>query len=124
MGKQQNSAHQHRVAQKQSQHFADRAREDALDIRKRQEKREASFARIALSFLKAEVDTGLTLARIAADSGHKETRARTRLHAREAYDKLVKYRGTAADASGQELEALDKKIAELRVQLESLGEVF
>ncbi len=124
MSKQQNSANEHRRAQRQSQDYAHRAREVAVDIQWRQAQREVSFARIALAFLKAEADTGLTLARIAADSGNAQTRARNRVHAREAYDNLVKYRGTAADAGTQALVVLDGKIAKLREQLQSLGEAL
>ncbi len=124
MTKEQNSANEHRRAQKQSQSVADRAHKDALEIQTRQAEREVSFARTALGFLQAEVDTGLTLSRIAADSGDAETRDRNRAHARQAYDQLVKYRGTAADADSDALEALDAKIAELREQLQSLGETL
>ena len=124
MTKEQNSTNEHRRAQKRSQSFADRAHKEARDIQKRQAAREASFARTALGFLQAEVDTGLTLSRIAADSGDAEKRARNRAHARQAYDQLVKYRGTAADAASHALEALDAKIAQLRDQLQSLGEML
>ena len=124
MSRQQNSANEHGRAQKRSQKFADRAHRDALDTQKRQAEREASFARTALGFLQAEADTGLTLSRIAAESGDAEVRARNRAHARHAYDKLLKYRGTAADDASQTLEALDAKIAKLRDQLQSLGETL
>ncbi len=124
MTQQQNSANEHRRAQKQSQSFADRAYKEALDMQKRQTEREAYFAQTALGFLQAEVITGLTLSRIAADSRAVEKSDRNRGHARQAYDKVVKYRSTAANADSHALEALDAKIAELREQLQSLGETF
>ncbi len=122
MSDRQNSANEQR--QKRIQSLAKRARDQALEIQKHQGDREASFAEIALNFLKAEADPGLTLARLAANSADAKKKTRNRLHARQAYDKLVEYRGTAAAAAGEELEELDGRIAELRAQLLSLGETL
>ncbi len=124
MTNRQNPADEHRRAQKQSKVFADQARGRAREIQKRQGDRAAEFAKTALTFLEVEADTGLTLAQLAAKSDDAKARTRNRLHARQAYDKLVKYRGTAAAAAGEELDALDTKIAKLRAQLQSLGETL
>jgi uncharacterized protein YPO0396 len=124
MSREQRMADEHRQSQKKSQHFAERARQRGTEMRDRQTNRESSLVRASLSFLNAEVDTGLTLGRVAKSRSGVEERSRQIREARKAYDSVIKYLGTAAQASTEELQALQDRMAGLRELLESLGEKF
>ena len=124
MSKEQRSADEHRRAQQESQHFADRARRHAMKLQHRQTTRENAFVHSALGFLNTEVETGLTLAQIAARGSDAEEKARLSGKARKAYECVLKYLSTAAHASKEELGALHQKLARLRHLLESADEKF
>ena len=123
MSKEQQSADEHRRAQKESQDFADQARERVTEIQERQNHRYNSFVQAALGFLNVEADTGLTLARLAADAKDAEQMTQQTRQARKAYDTVVKYLGKA-HVSREDLNGLEQKLARLRDLLKSLGEKF
>jgi len=122
MVKQQKSADKRRQLQRHRQSVTDRVLKDAFDAQRRQTALEDTFIKTAVSFLNAEADTGLTLARIARRSPDGEQRARTRVESRQAYDTILKYIDTAGHANSETLDTLQGKIKKLREQLISLGE--
>lgn len=74
-----------------------------------------------IEFLRAEVQTGLTFARIALGARHQEKRDRNRVNAKKAYDTLLRYmpKDHATWGAWDDVRA---KIAELKSQLQQLGE--
>lgn len=120
MSKKQPLADERRQAGQESQ-SADRGLKQIQD---RQTKRENAFVQAAVGFLKTEVETGITLARIARESSDAEDKVRRCREARKAYDSVVEHRGKAANATSEELGALTQELATLRKLLESLGEKF
>lgn len=123
--------------QEQSQVVADRARKQVTGAQKRQADHEDFFSQAAgrfakeaaevraatIHFLNTAADTGVNLARIAAESRNAAKKARNRLRAREEYDTLFRHLGTAALTS-EEVEAIHQKMATLRELPQSLGERF
>jgi len=71
-------------------------------------------------FVNTEAETGLTLARLAADSRDAKKKARNRCNARKAYDTALKRVGAVAQS--EDLEAVHQKLRKLRKLLKSLGE--
>jgi len=122
MTKQKKPADKRRQTPRHNQIVAARAVKDAIDAQQHQTALEDTFVKTAVSFLNAEADTGLTLARIARRSPDGEQRARTRVESRQAYDTILKYLGTAGHANSETLGALEVKIKKLKEQLISLGE--
>ncbi len=79
----------------------------------------------ALNFLRTDLDTAMTLMRIAGESEEgSEKRERNLRNARNAYDAVTRIRSRVGETTDVEREELDRKIAELRAALESFGEVF
>jgi hypothetical protein len=122
------STPRHEQEQEQSQHFANQAGRELIQARQRQPdqysrltKTSAEVHVASIGFLNTEADTGLNLARIAADSRNTKGRARNRRHAREAYDAILAYLDRAAPTN-EEREAIHQKMVKLRELLKSLGE--
>ena len=82
---------------------------------------EADFKRAGIDFLKIDVDTALTFARIALQSDTPEKRRRNRLNAQKGYDTVLrllqKIPLTQSDA-----EFMVRKLEKLRSELHALGE--
>lgn len=75
-------------------------------------------------FLRIDLETGLTLTRIAERAGTDSIkRQRTVRKARRAYDTVVKMRTSFAGSAAEGLQ-IDKKIRRLRTELLRLGESF
>jgi hypothetical protein len=77
--------------------------------------------RSGLAFLNAELRTGLTLSRIALSAIHQDKRERNRINARKAYDAILHYL-PEANLSAREAEEIETRLAELRSELQLLGE--
>ena len=74
-----------------------------------------------IEFLRAEALTGLTFSKIALGSRHPEKTDRNRAKARKAYDTLLRFM-PPCNAASQALEEITAKVAELKVNLQQLGE--
>lgn len=75
-------------------------------------------------FLRIDLETALTLTRIAERAGVGSIRRqRTLKQARRAYETIVKMRGMFA-GTAEECLPIDKSIRKLRTALERLGESF
>jgi hypothetical protein len=74
-----------------------------------------------VEFLRAELDTGFTLARIALHATHEDKTNRNRRNARKAYDSLLHFipRATLAPEEADEIKS---KLETLRSKLLELGE--
>ncbi len=83
----------------------------------------ANLGGAGFDFLKTELHTGLTLARIAADSNHEDKAERNRKNARLAYDTVQKDRDKVLLTPDQSRE-ITGLTRELRKLLEQLGEKF
>lgn len=79
------------------------------------------FDHTGLDFIRAELKTGFTLARIALDAREGVKRERNRTNARKAYDSLMHFLPTLM-LSDVELADVEESLAKLRVELQSLGE--
>jgi hypothetical protein len=77
----------------------------------------------SIDFLKVEVHTGLTFARIAHHSTHEEKTERNRAQARLAYDTVLRFIGRVS-MTDAESASLTEQMAELKQQLKDLGELF
>jgi hypothetical protein len=127
------SARDYRQHQVQHQAVADRARETVSEAQHRHhpvyEQAAVQFAKEAaevratsIRFMNTEAETGLNLARLAADSRDAKKKDRNRRNARKAYDTAVKHLDAAP--RGEDLEAVHQKLVELRELLKSLGEAL
>lgn len=75
-----------------------------------------------ISFIRAELDTGLTLARIALDAGDDaQKRQRNHVNAKKAYDAILRFIPDTS-LTDTELEEVRKAFKKLRSSLEDLGE--
>jgi hypothetical protein len=74
-----------------------------------------------IEFLRAEVLTGLTFAKIALGARHQDKIDRNRVNAKKAYDTLLRFM-PHDDATSGAWDDVRAKIAELRSQLQQLGE--
>jgi hypothetical protein len=74
-----------------------------------------------IEFLRAEALTGLTFSRIALDARHREKIERNRVNARKAYDTLLRFM-PRDDSTPGPWEEIRAKIAELKSELQQLGE--
>ncbi len=77
--------------------------------------------RAELEFLRAELTTGLTLARIALDAQDEEKIERNRVNARKAYDSILHFMPRSFVPTA-EWEEIKSKLAQLRDELKLLGE--
>ncbi len=79
--------------------------------------------RSGIDFLRTEIRTGLTMAKIALDSTHKDKTDRNRANARKAYDAVLHFmRDSALDAN--DADEIKRGLAELKSELVKLGEEF
>ena len=86
----------------------------------------ASIARhnkTSTDFLKAEIETGLTLAGIARAAGNSEERERNRRAARKAYDTVVRL-VERVELTDRDTKVLGRNLARLKSDLRGLGEVL
>lgn len=74
-----------------------------------------------MHFLRAELRTGLTLSRIALTANWPSKKERNCLHARKAYDSILHFLPQAG-LSPDETAEVQTKLAELRAELQLLGE--
>lgn len=74
-----------------------------------------------IEFIRAEVLTGLTFAKIALGSRHQDKIDRNRVNARKAYDTLLRFM-PRDNVTTEEWDEVRAKIAELKTQLQRLGE--
>ena len=79
--------------------------------------------RSALAFLNAELQTGLTLSRIATTAKSQEKKRRNMENARKAYDAILHYL-PGSHLTPSETNDLDVRLDELRAVLKSLGEAI
>lgn len=77
--------------------------------------------RVEFEFLRTELHTGLTTARIAATATRAEKKQRNRVMARKAYDTALHFMGKS-EISDDEAAALKDELEELRSALRELGE--
>ena len=80
---------------------------------------------VSISFLKIELGTGLTFAKLAQDSEiGSANRDRNQANARKAYDTIMQWhrRHSASDAVGIDMQELEPELTELRSVLQELGE--
>jgi hypothetical protein len=97
------------MSERQAFHSFERLRQDLTSHR--------------VDFLVADLDLGITFARIALESGSDDTRARNRRNARKAYDTTLCFlpRGRP---TRPERKQINEKLAALKSRLQSLGETF
>lgn len=79
--------------------------------------------RYAMAFLNAELNTGLTLSRVAMGTRSQEKRDRNRVNARKAYDSILHYL-PGSHLTTSEADDFELKLHELRSVLKSLGETI
>lgn len=74
-----------------------------------------------MSFIRAELDTGLTLSRIALNAGDDQKRERNRINARKAHDAILHFMPDTV-VTDAELDEVRKALEKLRSNLAKLGE--
>ena len=76
---------------------------------------------VEMEFLRAEALAGLTFSKLALESRYQEKTDRNRAKARKAYDTLLRYmpRDNTKPVVSEEIRT---KVAELKAQLQQLGE--
>ncbi len=74
-----------------------------------------------VDFLKTEVDTGLTFARLASGARYSDKKDRNQANARKAYDTVLHWTRRVSLAAPDSQEIGDK-LVQLRAALEDLGE--
>ena len=79
------------------------------------------FGNSALHFLRAELQTGMTMSRIAHNANGEAKKRRTLSNARKAYDSIVRFLPEARLSPDEAFE-VKTKLAELREDLRLLGE--
>ena len=77
----------------------------------------------SVAFLHAEVSTGLTFARAASTAKYADKAARNLANARKACDTALDYM-SRVPLSSNEFAELEAKLAELKRELQHLGESF
>ena len=77
----------------------------------------------AIAFLNAELQTGLTMSRIALHARREDQKSRLRANARKAYDAILHYL-PGSHLTPKQAADLEGKLAQLRSELELLGEVL
>lgn len=78
---------------------------------------------VELDFLRSEIVTGLTLARIAHDANRQDRRTRNSINARKAYDAVVHFM-PRVNLNPEETNEMKTKLEHLKSELEKLGEEF
>lgn len=86
-------------------------------------RRENDYHQSGLQFVNAELDTGLTFARIALGAKGRAKIDRNRMNARKAYDSALHFRATTS-LNAEESRSINEKFAALKSKLEKLGEKF
>lgn len=76
---------------------------------------------VEIDFLRSELDTGLTLSRIAMQADHQNKAARNRLNAKKAYDTVIRFMPRVS-LSREESREIKSKLNDLRSCLQRLGE--
>jgi len=74
-----------------------------------------------VDFLRSELDTGLTLSKIALDSTRRNKSSRNRDNARKAYDAVIRFLPKVSLTDEEALE-LKTKLEQLKAELSDLGE--
>ena len=74
-----------------------------------------------VDFLRSELQTGLTLTKIALDASRGDRTSRNRVNARKAYDAVVRFTPKVS-LSESETNEIKSKLDQLRTQLQLLGE--
>ena len=72
-------------------------------------------------FLRSEIDTGLTLAKIALDAHRRDRRNRNRLNARKAYDTVMRFM-PRVNLTPEETSEMKIRVEHLKAELVRLGE--
>lgn len=75
-----------------------------------------------MEFLRAELLTGLTLAKIARRTDHEDKKNRNRVNARKAYDSVLRFLPKTEHAMTDEWKEINEKLTQLKFELQSLGE--
>lgn len=78
---------------------------------------------VEMDFLRSELRTGQTLAKIASDATYRDKSDRNRANARKAYDAVVRF-APRVNLSLEETEEIKSKLQELKSGLQTLGEEF
>lgn len=106
--------------------FADKCHRNAST--KRLAKKSNSSTKLAADthrsetdFLRTEILTGLTMAKIALDSTRKSKRERNRANARKAYDAVLHFM-RSSPLEGDEADEIKRGLAQLKSELVKLGE--
>ena len=76
---------------------------------------------VTFEFLKTELETGNTFAKVALSAKHADKLERNRANARKAYDTALKFFGTASVDTASAVE-LKRLLEDLRAKLGELGE--
>ena len=74
-----------------------------------------------IDFLRLEIDTGLTLAKIALDAHRHDRRDRNRLNARKAYDTVLRFI-PRVNLTPEETSEMKIRVEHLKAELLRLGE--
>lgn len=74
-----------------------------------------------IDFLRLEIDTGLTLAKIALDANRRDRRNRNRLNARKAYDTVLRFMPRVS-LTPEEVSEMKIRVEHLKAELVRLGE--
>jgi len=74
-----------------------------------------------VQFIRAELLAGLTFARIARAANYQPKFERNRINARKAYDALLRFIPTTR-LSARDADEVKSKLAELKADLQNLGE--
>ncbi|HKT51708.1 MAG TPA: hypothetical protein VJV96_15520 [Candidatus Angelobacter sp.] len=85
--------------------------------------RRADFHQSGFSFVNAELDTGLTFARIALGAKGRDKVDRNRVNARKAYDSAMHFLPSTS-LNTEEAGSIKEKISALQAALTRLGEVL
>lgn len=86
-------------------------------------RREHDYHQSGLQFVNAELETGLTFARIALGAKGRPKIDRNRVNARKAYDSALHFL-TTTSLNAEESRRINEKFAALKSNLEQLGEKF
>jgi len=74
-----------------------------------------------LGFLRTELHTGLTLARLALNADRKDKTDRNRMNARKAYDAVLRF-APRTMLTQDEAKEIKSRLSELKSDLQTLGE--
>jgi hypothetical protein len=104
-------------------HNVDAAKSAILMPMNETSERRADFHQSGYSFVNAELDTGLTFARIALGAKARNKVDRNRVNARKAYDSAMHFLPSTS-LSSDEAGSINEKISALQAALTKLGEVL